>query len=274
MNIIKRITGHIASIVEDYRQIGQEQLWIELSRQLAQLLRDYKLCVACSSGEAYSMLFHYLIKKVVNDLTQTYPSHNSKPRLVMVSGPILSLSSEYDGKSIVIDLLEEGLLELFYSDYRQAKHFRIGGWEYDKFFKDGNSPNKMICKEKQHILGASPKQRRSEKITENGENKSFGEYCSLFKSFIDGENKHITPISTKKMLLKKFILLDNDQINKVKDYVKSHYEKDKDYFDGKSPYGVDNEKKMSREYYLTALEKLKITPHNSNYIERNGNKNV
>lgn len=216
--------------------------WDKMVSTFINCLDEYKLHVGCVSGEANTLLYN---KKIFNNVLrisdEVFKLHGEKPekRLTMVAGPIIMLDS--NNKSNVIELLRKNLVKLYYSDYRQGSHFRIGGWG-----DESNKDNLHAFVELPHNTGEKAFRRRNTILSSKQDKDKIDHLVVRFNNLI----KELPEVDFSKELNEKFIFLNYDDIKCVRRYIKDHL--------GCEAYSIENEKLRNKSFYLDLMKEIGV----------------
>ncbi len=222
--------------------------WQKMSNQIANCLENHHLFAASVTGEASVDMYRNELYSFIHQLASYYgitPEEEPEPRLLVITGPILNVSA-YTGRSIIVELYREKLLKLFYSPYRQAFHFRIGGWLEAE--KTGREVNEDFYSERDHDPLASSYLRKKRKVGNKRDNpEHFQELSDRLNNLINsGEVVEVKNDSD----LSQFLFLTSEEIKILKTEVKKGY--------GEEAFSEPYEKTLNRSYFEKILKELHI----------------
>lgn len=225
---------------ELYHTCKELEVWEDMTDNLISCLKKYNLHVGCVSGEANVLLYNVEIYNAVSMLSRNSDAFETPP-FSMVAGPILNV--EEDNTSVVVELFREGMLNLYYSPYRQSEHFRIGNWGHSK------ENAKKVYVEKPHSLFAKGTARKPRLIETP---KVVKRYCEKLEGLTNNtkEVKHLNPETDDVNDI--FIFLTSEEISRVREQIIKENKKDL--------YKPENERDLSCDLINGLIKKLNIIP--------------
>lgn len=233
-------------------------LWKKIKEAMAVCLNDHDLFVGYVTEEASIRQYDDHIYRYIHLLAKHLKiTLNEFPRLHFIVGPVINVST-LTGKSVIIELFKEGLLNLYYSEYRQPVHFRIGGWDREK--RTGKPTNINVCIEKPHSPLAPIYTRKAillnQKIKSHQAKikKMEGQFQSLI------ESKAIQKIANESELNKFIFLTTQEQLTlngAITEYYKRQGIKTKKLF------GSEMAEELNANLFMQLLNKagIKLKPY-------------
>ncbi len=246
-SLLKSIQDAIG--VDLYLEAKDIIAWRKMAYQVANCLERHQLFAACITGEATTNLYRDELYEFIHQLAHVLNIDQKleEPRLWVVAGPVLNVSS-ITNRSVIVELYREHLLNLFYSNYRQPIHYRIGGWNEKK--RTGRREVAVdVYIEKYHSLSAPVRQRRSENVELKTKPDLVGRLVSRFDSLISSDD--ILKID-KDDNLDRFLFLNSEEIYSLKTHIVEKYTK--------NIFKEGNEKELTFNFFKRLLEELDIQP--------------
>lgn len=232
--------------------------WNEMRYKVNTCLRDHQLFAACVAGEANTRLYHDDIYKYTHLLVDKFKIDPTKenPRLLLVAGPVINVSKR-TGRSIAIELCREGLMDLYYSEYRQPIHYRIGGWGAKE--RTGKETPLRIIREKTHHPLAPAHLRKAEILNQDNI-KDQPAIRDIEKGFRELIKSSVVQKITDGDMIKKFIFLTRDEHKSLNENIINFYKKNYGRKAEDLAFSIGNAPNLNRDFFLQRLEEINIQP--------------